>query len=127
VGADGAAHRRTVSQFDRALSEVARAKSAAALGALDLCLRAAALLAAALRCIAFANVRPVSEVLFQVLFLPRAILRVTDLLVVTQAVAVLVAEATTAILTHSYARLATGPESARDSALGNHQIVLGGV
>jgi len=89
-------------------------------------LRAAALLAAALRCIAFANVRPVSEVLFQVLFLPRAILRVTNLLVVTQAVAMLVAEATTAILAHSYARLATGPESARDFALGNHQIALGG-
>ena len=78
--ADGAANRGSIAHPDVTLLEVACAKEATALRALALRLYVAALLAAALYRVALADGRLVGEVLNQVLFLPRAILRVTDLL-----------------------------------------------
>lgn len=131
VRADGAAAPGPIARFDVTVLEVARAKEATALGALSLRLYIAALLAAALILVALAYGRLVGNVLNQVLSLPSAILRVTDLLPISQAVAVLAAEATPAILAHSNARPATGPEPARHSALRHHQtprdILLDGV
>ena len=101
--------------------EVACAEEATALRTLALRLYVAALLAAAVDCVALADGRLVSEVLNQVLSLPPAILRMADLLSITQAVAVLAAEATPAILAHSNARPATGPEPARHPTLCHHQ------
>ena len=86
--ADGAANRGSIAHPDVTLLEVACAKEATALRALALRLYVAALLAAALYRVALADGRLVGEVLNQVLFLPRAILRVTDLLPIAKAIAV---------------------------------------
>ncbi len=118
--ADGAADPGPIPRFDITVLAVACAEEATALRALALRLYIAALLAAALVRVALADGRLVGKVLNQILSLAPAILRVTDLLPISQAVAVLTAEAPPAILAHSDARPATGSEPARHSTLRNH-------
>lgn len=121
MGADRAADPGSIPHFDLALLNVAEAKEATAFRALALRLYCAALLPAALTCVAFANGLSVGEILNQVLFFPAAILSVTDLLPIIQAVSVFVAEAPPTILAHADPRPAAGPQPARHLTFRNHQ------